>query len=99
MYAIKEPPARERAEADSARIVTEAENEAEKIRTAAKAASERESEVRKRELEVEIVDRAIERAEALLRERFSQGDQTRLVDTFIGQISNSGLTAQSGGKQ
>lgn len=89
-----EADAKSRAEADRKRIVEAAEKEAERIRAAAIATAEREADVRRRQLEAELVDRAIARAEELLRKHFNQSDQARMVDDYVTQVGNA--LAQSG---
>ncbi len=86
--------AKSRAEADRKRIVEAAEKEAERIRAAAIAAAEREADVRRRQLEAELVDRAIVRAEELLRKQFTPSDQARMVDDYVNQVS--AVLAQTG---
>jgi F-type H+-transporting ATPase subunit b len=81
--------AKSRAEADRKRIVEAAEKEAERIRAAAIAGAEREAEVRRRQLESELVDRAVERAEELLRKQFAPSDQARMVDEYVTQIGTA----------
>ncbi len=78
--------AKAKAEADRKRIIEAAEREAEQIRAAAKASAEREAASRRRQLEAEIVDRAIERAEALLRSKISPTDQSGMVDRYVDQL-------------
>jgi F0F1-type ATP synthase membrane subunit b/b' len=84
-----EADARSRAEADRKRIIEAAEKEAERIRTAAMASAEREADVRRRQLESELVDRAIARAEELLRKHFNQSDQARMVDEYVAQVGTA----------
>lgn len=81
--------AKARAEADRERIVAAAEAEAERIKAAAVAGAEREAETRRRQLEREIVESAIARAEVILRGRISAADQGRMVDDFVGQIATA----------
>lgn len=78
--------AKTRAEADRKRIVEEAETEAAQIKSSALAAAEREADARRRQLETEIVDRAVARAEALIRDRIGAPDQRKMVDDFIGRL-------------
>jgi ATP synthase F0 subunit b len=89
--------ARSRAAADRSRIIAAAEAEAERIRQSAIAAAEREGELRRRQLEKEIVDRAVARAEVLLRERIGAADQVRMVDDYIRQAASAPLGAAEGG--
>lgn len=78
--------AKERAEADRKRIVADAEREAEQIKQAARAAAERDAESRRRELEAEVVDRAIARAEAIIRQRIGAADQRKMADDFVARL-------------
>lgn len=87
--------ARERAEADRKRIIEAAEREAEQIKAAAKAAAERDAESHRSRLEAEVVDRAVERAEKILRERIGPADQRTMVDDFVARL---GTVDFSGGK-
>lgn len=89
--------ARKRAEADRRQIIEQAEREAERIRSAARAAAERETEFHRRRLEAEVVDRAVERAEALLRDRITPADQQRMVDGYVGQLTAVELQGHEGG--
>ena len=79
--------AKAKAEADRARIIEAAKREAEQITTAAKATAEREAAARLRQLEAEIVERAAERAEALLRSKITPADQRSMVDRYVEQLS------------
>jgi ATP synthase F0 subunit b len=81
--------AKERAAADRDRIVAAAEVEAERIKAAARAGAEREAEQRRRELEAEIVDAAVARAEVILRGRIGAADHARMVDDFVGQVASA----------
>lgn len=78
--------AKAKAEADRARIVAAAKREADQITHAAKAAAEREAATRRRQLEAEIVDRAVARAEALLRSKLTPADQRGMVDRYVEQL-------------
>lgn len=84
-----------RAEADRRRILDDAEVEAEKIKTNARNQAEREAEVRRRQIEDEIVDAAVTKAESLIRQQFGDADQRRLVDTYVDQIGRAPLGAES----
>ncbi|HET6582413.1 MAG TPA: hypothetical protein VFG69_03175, partial [Nannocystaceae bacterium] len=81
--------AKARADADRKRIVAAAEQEAERIRATAIATAEREADVRRRQLEAELVDRAVARAEEVLRKQFTASDQARMVDEYVGQIGSA----------
>ncbi|MFO0632378.1 MAG: hypothetical protein U0168_05970 [Nannocystaceae bacterium] len=52
--------------------------------------------MRCRAIEREIVESAIVRAEALLRERFGAADQRRMVEDFIRQAEATPLRAEGG---
>lgn len=78
--------AKQRGEADRQRIVEAAEREAERIKAAARTSAENEAEARRRQLEAEIVDQAVARAESILRQRFDANDERRMVDDFVGQL-------------
>jgi F-type H+-transporting ATPase subunit b len=79
--------ARAKAEADRAQIVLAAKREAEQITAAAQATAEREAAARRRQLEAEIVDRAVARAEALLRSKITPADQRGMVDRYVDQLA------------
>lgn len=78
--------AKERAEQDRKRIIAAAEREAEQIKATAVAAAEREAAARRRQLEGEIIDRAVDKAESLLRERITPADQRGMVDGYVGRL-------------
>lgn len=81
--------AKARAEADRERIVVAAHAEADRIKAAARASAEREAGLRRRELESEVVDSAIARAEVILRGRITAADHGRMVDDFVGQVASA----------
>ena len=89
--------AKVRAEADRKRIVEAAEHEAAQIKASAIATAEREAGAMRRKLETEIVDRAVERAEKLIRERIGGADQTRMVDQFVTRLGSIDLTGNAKG--
>lgn len=78
--------AKKRAESDRAKIIEAAQAEAQRIKDAAKAAAERDAESRRKALENEILDRALERAEATIRKAIGTTDQRRMVDDFVGSL-------------
>lgn len=88
--------AKTRAEADRTRIVEEAKVEAEQIKAAARAAAEREAESMRRDLEAEVVDRAVARAEALIKQQIGPSDQRAMVDDFIGRLAGVELSGPAG---
>ncbi len=83
--------ARRTAETSSKQILEDARAEAEKIRLAAVAAAEREAASRRHEIEREIVDQAIEKAEAILISQFSESDQRRIVDEYVTRVAAAPL--------
>lgn len=87
--------ARRAAEADRKRLVGEAELEVERFKASAMAAAQREVGQRRAELEAEVVDRAIARAGDLLRARFTDADQTRLVDDFAVELAGTSTARAS----
>lgn len=80
---------RRAAEADRQRLIGEAEVEVERFKAAAMAAAQREVSQRRAQLEGEVVDRAITRATELLRTRFTDADQSRLVDDFAVELAGT----------
>jgi ATP synthase F0 subunit b len=96
--------AKARAEGDRKRVIEAAEREAARIHATAKATAAREAAGYRRQLESEIVERAVARAGELLRSRIDVMDQKRMVDEFIGQVAHAelgqpGATSTSGGPQ
>jgi F-type H+-transporting ATPase subunit b len=80
--------AKAKAEADRIRIIDAAKREAEQITATAMATAEREAAARRRQLEAEIVERAVERAEALLRSKITPADQRGMVDRYVEQLGS-----------
>ena len=78
--------ARARAESDREQIIEQANREAEQIRESAIAAAEREAAAHRRRLEAEVIDRAVQRAEALIRERIGAPDQRKMVDDYVQRL-------------
>jgi F-type H+-transporting ATPase subunit b len=86
------------AEAEHARILVEAGEQAEKIKLAATRAAEREAARFRVQLEQEIVDQAMSRAESAIRASFGGTDQRRLVDAWVEEVSAADIgRAPSGG--
>ncbi|PRQ03274.1 ATP synthase subunit b, sodium ion specific [Enhygromyxa salina] len=81
--------ARTTAEAEHAQILADAHAQAEKIKSAAARAAEREAARYRTELENEIVDEALARAELAIRTSFGGADQRRLVDAWVDEVSAS----------
>ncbi|HLT39111.1 MAG TPA: ATP synthase F0 subunit B [Enhygromyxa sp.] len=84
------------AEAEFERIVAEAREQAGKIEQAAIRAGEREALRRRTELENEIAESALARAEAAIRSTFAPGDQRRLVDAWIDEVGKTDINSQTG---
>lgn len=78
--------ARERAESDRKRIIEAAEREAEQIRASAIAAAERDADSHRRRLEAEVIDRAVDRAEKIIREKIGPTDQRKMVDDYVAHL-------------
>ncbi len=83
--------AKSAAEAEHERILADAREQAEKIELAAVRAGEREAARRRAELENEIVEQALARAEVAIRSTFNVGDQRRLVDAWIDEVSSADI--------
>lgn len=79
--------ARKAAEADRQRLLAEAHAEVERFKAQASAAAQREVLRRRQEVEGEVLDRAVARAEVLLRARFTDSDQIRLVDDYAVEVA------------
>jgi F-type H+-transporting ATPase subunit b len=93
--------AKKRADADRVAVIAAAEEEGERIKLAAKAAAEREAASRRRAIENEIVERAVDRAEQIIRQRIAPVDQSRMLDDYIGQLDriDLGQGRSSGGSR
>ena len=83
--------AKARAEADRREIIAAAEREAARIQAAARAAAEREAEQTRRTIEQEVLDRAIAKAEQILRQRIVSTDQQRMVDDYVQRLDRTDL--------
>jgi F-type H+-transporting ATPase subunit b len=83
--------ARSSAEAEYQRIIGEANEQATKIKSAAERAGEREALRRRAELEREVIDQALSRAETAIRGSFGGADQRRLVDAWVDEVGNADL--------
>ena len=68
------------------RIIAEAEAQAEKLEDMAKRNIEQEFNAAKALLKQEIVDRAMEQAEALIKKSITTQDQNRLVDEYLKKV-------------
>lgn len=83
--------AKKRAESDRQSIIEAAEAEALRIKESATAAAERDAEGRRKALENEILDRALERAEVAIRKTIAAGDQRRMVDDYVQGLAGMKL--------
>lgn len=68
------------------RILEEAEAQAEKLEGLAKRNIEQEFKAAKAALQQEVVDRAMEQAEALIKKSITTQDQNRLVDEYLKKV-------------
>jgi F-type H+-transporting ATPase subunit b len=78
--------ARQRAESERQRILSDAQTAADRIRRDAGAAVEQETRRAREELRKEATKLALDLAGDLLRQRMNDQDRTRLVDEFIQKI-------------
>jgi F-type H+-transporting ATPase subunit b len=68
------------------RILKEAESAAEKLKDQAHKNIEHEFKQAKQELQAEIVEKALVKAEALIQDKISDDDQNRLVDEYLEKV-------------
>jgi len=80
-----------RAREEAAAIVAQAQVEAEKIKSGAEATVARETAAKVRALESEVVDLAMDRAEALLKDKFGASDQQSAITAYVGEVSSAEL--------
>jgi len=73
-------------EAAKQRILEEAEAQAEKLEDMAKRNIEQEFKAAKTVLKQEVVDRAMEQAQALIKKSITTQDQNRLVDEYLKKV-------------
>lgn len=85
--------ARAGAEADRTRLFAEARAEVERFKAQALAMTQREVQMTKQRIEAEVLDRAVQRAEEILRQRFTDADQSRLVDDYAIEVVSGRATA------
>ena len=85
------------AEAEHGRIIRAAHEQAEKIEQAAIRAAEREAKRLRAQIENEIVDQAMDRAEKAIRDSFAGPDQRRLVDAWIDEVTATQIGAEQTG--
>jgi len=68
------------------RIIAEAEKQAEKLEDMAKRNIEQEFKSAKAKLQLEIVEKALEKAEEVIKASISSDDQDRLVDVYLKKV-------------
>jgi F-type H+-transporting ATPase subunit b len=68
------------------RILKEAESSAEKLKTQARRNIEHEFEQAKLKLQVEIFETSLEKAEDIIKNKFSADDQDRIVDEYLEKV-------------
>ena len=69
-----------------ARILKEAEASAEKLQTQARRNIEHEFDQAKKQLQAEILEKSLAKAEALIKKKISADDQSRLVDEYLEKV-------------
>ncbi len=69
-----------------ARILKEAESAAEKLKDQAHKNIEHEFKQAKQDLQAEIVEKALVKAEAMIKDKISDDDQNRLVDEYLEKV-------------
>ena len=80
-----------KAKEDYDRILVEARAEADKIIASAESAAEREAERRRRQIENEIVDQALVKAEDAIRKVFGPNDQRSAIDAYVAELGDVDL--------
>ncbi|CAB1063984.1 hypothetical protein D1BOALGB6SA_8773 [Olavius sp. associated proteobacterium Delta 1] len=68
------------------RILKEAESSAEKLKTQARRNIEHEFELAKLKLQEEIFETSLEKAEEIIKNKFSEDDQDRMVDEYLKKV-------------
>ncbi len=68
------------------RIIQEAESAAEKLEEQARRNINNEFEQARKHLQEEVLEKALEKAEQLIRDRISEDDQERLVDEYLKKV-------------
>lgn len=84
-----ERQAAERAEAERARILADAEAAVQRVRRDSEAALEQEVRRARAALRAEAAELAVQLARDLLRERISDADRARLVDDFVTRVGSA----------
>jgi F-type H+-transporting ATPase subunit b len=81
-------------EAERDKIIADAKIEASRVRSEAERIAQNESTRAKERLEAEIVDRAVNQAEEVIRSQLSEDDHRRLMTEYFGQLESSVGAAQ-----
>jgi F-type H+-transporting ATPase subunit b len=69
-----------------ARILKEAEAAAEKLQAQARRNIEHEFDQAKKQLQAEVLEKSLAKAEAIIKEKISDDDQNRLVDEYLEKV-------------
>ncbi len=81
---------RAQGEAEKARVIEEAKADAERIRRDAERGAQNELERARETLEAEVVERAIEAAEQVIREKLTPADHRRLTGDYLSALEERG---------
>lgn len=74
------------AETEKARIISEAERTAEDIKRKAAASVQNELSNARKTLRNEVAEQAAIMAEEIIKKNFTEGDQTKMVEDYLGQV-------------
>lgn len=77
---------REQGEAEKARLIAEGEAEAARLKADAERAAQNEFSRLRARLEAEVIDRAIDAAEALIKAKMTPADQRRLTAEYLSHL-------------
>lgn len=86
--------ARNRAEQTSRRLIEKAEQDAKSIREGAEQFANRNAARVRAEIEAEVAQRALDKAEATIRAQFGAQDQGRMIDAYIQEVGQLNLRGQ-----
>lgn len=90
--------ARNRAEQTSRRLIEKAEQDAQAIREGAEQFAKRNAARVRAEIEAEVAQRALEKAESTIRANFGAQDQSRMIDAYIQEVGQLNLGGPAAGK-
>jgi F-type H+-transporting ATPase subunit b len=88
--------ARTTAKTEKERILADAQAEAQKIRESAVAAAGREGERIRKEIEADVVDRAVDAAEKAIRAKLGTGDQKQMFADHLTEVADIKLEERAG---